>query len=114
MEKTGEVAYVLKDGNTNVLLGSQLLPLYEIITSKQEEAPLQAVVKYHKMALEKREGCVGFFTLNLRQHLYWKASPLKKDEDNSVKSTHAGTLVSATDCSNFDDFNSHFYNFLNK
>ena len=78
----------------------------EVVNAVREAQPEKGVVQYHKLVAKPRDGYPGFFELQTRYHIFWRAcdyAAVKTDEPGViVKKEHAASTLPfvqwQTDC----------------
>jgi len=78
----------------------------EVVNVVREAHPDKGVVQYHKLVAKPRDGYPGFFELQPRCHIFWRAgdyTAVKNDESGViVKKEHAASTLPfvqwQTDC----------------
>ena len=91
VEKEGEIAYELKDANSTVINDGAMVTVGELLEKKLADNP-NAVFKYFKIQPEPRDGCPGWFSLGVRNHIYWKINNYTTT-DKEVKPKFAASLL---------------------
>ena len=78
----------------------------EVVNAVREAQPEKGVVQYHKLVAKPRDGYPGFFELQTRYHIFWRAgdyAAVKTAEPGViVKKEHAASMLPfmqwQTDC----------------
>ncbi len=79
------MVFTLQDTNSMVIFNSEYVPLGDVIHTKRETAPDEAVVVYHDLVDAPRGGCPGFFSLTQRHKVWWHAESLPAEQEGPHK-----------------------------
>ena len=82
-----EIAYVLRDANTSVLVDGAARVLLEVIEATLRDDP-NTKIKYFKMVPEPRDNVPGWFVLEQKHHLFWKSGSYKEVEGKPIDQSH--------------------------
>ena len=78
----------LMDSNTMIMHAGIYNTVGEVVNLVREAHPDKGVVQYHKLVAKPRDGYPGFFELQPRYHIFWRAG-----DYTAVKTAESGVIV---------------------
>lgn len=95
-EPTAEdVLFHVRDGDDKVVCNNAFKPIKEVVAQKRKQSPVEAAVSYHNLKDAPRPNDPGFFTLDLKHHMYFKVSdlPVQVKEEQGVPSAAVAKVI---------------------